>query len=102
MSATDIDDEVAGLDLRPLARLHQPSLEILEPLRRREPGAVVAARALLDQEDAALWSARAALIALGIHGLRVHDALGLLLGEIGTGDIGYELDVAEGRCEADQ
>ena len=87
----------AGLDLRPLLALREPAAALMARLQDGDLTAAPDARALLDQEEQILDDVRGILDSLGIDDNRTHDAAGELVSDIGTGDLGYWLDVAEGR-----
>ena len=89
-----------ALDLSRLLVLRVPANDMLERLWRGDTEAVPAAVALLDQEDAFLRTASARLAQIGVDDQRTLDALSHLVSELGTGDLGYAVDVACGRVEA--
>lgn len=100
---SNCNDTIAGLDLRPLATLRAPAAAAKRALRRgdRSPLLIAAAKALLDQERAILGEAQLALISIGvdIDDIEIADTLSNTVSDIGTEDLGYWLDVAEGRVQ---
>lgn len=90
--------DTRALDLAPLVQLRQPAAALVERLQAGDRSATIEARALLDAEAERCTAARATLVALGVDDERVLDDLAEVVNTIGTGQLGYWLDVVEGRA----
>lgn len=89
-----------ALDLRPLLELREESQRLVELIEAGDHSHVDRARELLVREQEILDAFVAAITSLPgcSSSISVEDAAGLVVGEIGTGNLGYVVDVALGNA----
>lgn len=97
MNTTTNTLDAEALDLRPLLALRAPAAALAERLEAGDTSVVAEATHLLDVETAILNRAAALIVSLGIDDTPAQDALSEIVSQIGTGQLGYALDVALGR-----